>query len=115
MALARVGTRLRRPLVGLLPPLLPTPLLRLSPPWEGELEATKKHTSLSASDSAVHTLPEERFLHRSSTGPDVQQVAFRRLATPLHRKGVDELRRHSSTSLVSFACRCLSAKANANL
>ena len=91
MAFARVGTRLRRPLVGLLPPLLPAPLLRLSPPWEGELEATKKHTSLSASDTAVHTLPEEPFLHRSSTGPDVQQVAFRRLVTPLHRKGVDEL------------------------
>ena len=38
------------------------------------------------------TLPEEPLLlHRSSTGPDVQQVAFRRLVTPLHRKGVDEL------------------------
>ena len=89
---ARVGTRLRRPVGGLLPPGLPAPRLRLSPPWEGELEATKKHASLSASaDTAVHTLPEEPLLHRSSTGPDVQQVVFRRLVTPLHRKGVDEL------------------------
>ena len=89
VALARVGTRLRRPLSGLLPPLRPAPL-RLSPPREGELEATKKHASLSAGDTAVHTLPEEPFLHRSSTGPDVQQVVIRRLVTPLHRKGIDE-------------------------
>ena len=74
---------------GLLPPGLPA-RLRLSPPREGELEATKKHASLSASDTAVHTLPEEPFLHRSSTGPDVQQVVIRRLVTPLHRKGIDE-------------------------
>ena len=90
VALARVGTRLRRPLGGLIPLVLPAPLLRLSPPREGELEATKKHASLSASDTAVHTLPEEPFLHRSSTGPDVQQVVIRRLVTPLHRKGIDE-------------------------
>ena len=46
--------------------------------------------SLGTSDTAVHTLPEEPFLHRSSTGPDVQQVVIRRLVTPLHRKGIDE-------------------------
>ena len=90
VALARVGTRLRRPLGSLIPLVLPAPLLRLSPPREGELEATKKHASLSAGDTAVHTLPEEPLLHRSSTGPDVQQVVIRRLVTPLHRKGIDE-------------------------
>ena len=104
VALARVGTRLRRPLSGLLPPLRPAPL-RLSPPREGELEATKKHASLSASDTAVHTLPEEPFLHRSSTGPDVQQVAFRRLVTPLHRKGVDELLETGATN-AGLKCVC---------
>ena len=91
VALARVGTRLRRPLGSLIPLVLPAPLVRLSPPREGELEATKKHASLSAGDTAVHTLPEEPLLHRSSsTGPDVQQVVIRRLVTPLHRKGIDE-------------------------
>ena len=82
VALARVGTRLRRPLGSLIPPLRPAPL-RLSPPREGELEATKKHASLSASDTAVHTLPEEPLLHRSSTRPDAQQVVVRRLVTAI--------------------------------
>ena len=89
MALPREGSRLCRPLGGLLRPG-PAARLRLGPPREGELEATKKHASLSASDTAVHTLPEEPFLHRSSTGPDVQQVVIRRVVSPLHRKGIDE-------------------------
>ena len=40
--------------------------------------------------SSSHAAGGQPFLHRSSTGPDVQQVVIRRLVTPLHRKGIDE-------------------------
>ena len=90
MALPREGSRLRRPLGGLLRPG-PAARLRLGPPREGELETAEKHPSLGTSDTAVHTLPEEPFLHRAgSTRPDVQQVAICRLVTPLDGQGVDE-------------------------
>ena len=47
---ARRSAALRRP-------------LRLSPPWEGELEAAEEHPRLRARDAAVHPLSEKPLLH----------------------------------------------------